>query len=203
MGKEKLGLQSNKYFWIYMLMDGITLYDSYEKHARGYDDPLEAQSTFIRKFIDNEFYATGGIPGEYSIKRIDIEFWQIFKKMLSIGTVAEGMIFDIIHDRIIRMEFGNQKIVYENIVVYEEPYKNPDQSHSLKKNAPGRKPDKDKWEITVAEAFRIYFENGFPRSRAEFVKQIEEAVFALGSTDPLGHETLIKLVRRIYDRCGL
>ena len=189
-------------------MAGISLYDAYkkhvwEKHNHVHDSELDIADIFVEKFISNEFYATGAIPGEYSIKYIDIEFWKTFKTMLSIGIVVEGMLFDIIHDRIIRIEFGIRKIVYERIVVYEEPYKKLDQSDSLKKNASGRKPDKDKWEITVAEAFRIHFENGFPRSRAEFVKQIEEAVFALGSTDPLGHETLVKLVRRIYDRCGL
>ncbi|MHB1304443.1 MAG: hypothetical protein ACYCZB_13350 [Acidiphilium sp.] len=202
-GKETLGLQSNRNMGNFILIDGITLYDAYEKYARTYDNLLEAESAFIKRFIDNEFYATGRSLGDFSIKHIGIEFWQIFLRMLSIGIVREGMQFDTIYDRIIKMEFGNQKIIYDNIVVYEEPYEQIDTAGRMKMNTPGRKPNQDKWEITVAEAFRIHYENGFPRSRTEFVKQIEEAVFALGSADPLGHETLVKLVRRIYDRCGL
>ncbi|WP_298284344.1 hypothetical protein [Acidocella sp.] len=119
-------------------MTGINLYEAYKKHVLDqstFEEEREVAFRFIRKFIDNEFYATGWRSGEYQITRIEREFWNLLMRVLSNNTSSDGIEIDYINERLIKKEGGNTEVIYRNVSIYEEPYENEKDANDVRQSA--------------------------------------------------------------------
>ncbi|MBS0984892.1 hypothetical protein [Acetobacter thailandicus] len=188
-----------------MTETALTFYDAYVKHVwkdkNNSDDDAENERVFIEKFINNEIYAVGFNYKIYKYEIITPELWDLYLKYRSIYDGKSKIKLDYVNDRIIKNE-KDQEVLFDGISVFERP--NIEKAAILDdgKSPAGRKPNSSKWEITAAEAIYICFIEGLPENQIDLVKKIEDSVQKNCGSQPLGRETLVKLVRRIYKRCG-
>jgi hypothetical protein len=119
-------------------MIGINLYEAYKKHVLDkstFETEREVARSFIKKFIKNEFCATGWRSGEYKITHISHDFWNLLMQVFSNNTCLDGIEIDYIDTKLVKKERGNTETIYSRVMVYEEPFRNEyiamDAQHSI------------------------------------------------------------------------
>ena len=108
-------------------MIGVNLYEAYKKHVLEksiFETEREVALSFIKKFIKNEFYATGWRSGEYKITHINQDFWNLLMQTFSNNTSLDGIEIDYIDEKLSKKERGNTETIYSHVMVYEEPFSN-------------------------------------------------------------------------------
>jgi len=84
-------------------MIGVNLYEAYKKHVlekSTFETEREVALSFIKKFIMNEFYATGWRSGEYKITHINQDFWNLLMQTFSNNTSLDGIEIDYIDEKL-------------------------------------------------------------------------------------------------------